>query len=173
MKKLLTVVFLAFCFTSFGQVSKELAKGVFVTFSQEPETVMHNNGPMEYKISTDDYLLSAQIFKNVIPNYSEYEVFKKNAAAAEIEDFEGGFIDGYIKFSYGDNVEKSKFKLGKYFGRNVKIELQFPEMEVPVQKSLKFVLVNNTMIRLEGGYVYESEVANREINAFLNSLHLK
>lgn len=173
MKKLFIIVFLAFCFTSFGQVSKELAKGVFVTFPQEPETVMHNNGPTEYKLSNDDYLLAAQIFKNAIPNYSEYEALKKNASAAEIEEFEGGYIDGYIKFSYGDNVEISKFKLGKYFGRNVKIEIQYPEMEVPVKKSLKFVLVNNTMIRLEGGYVYESDLANREINSFLNSLTLK
>lgn len=173
MKNLFTLTLLAFCFTGFGQLTKELVKGVVVTFPQEAETVVHNNELIEYKVSTDDYLLSAQIFKNVIPNYSEFEVFKKSATTAAIEEFEGSFIDGYIKFLYGENVKKSKFKLGKYLGRSMKIEKQYPEIEVPAKLSLKFVLVNDTLIRLEGGYLYESEVANKEINAFLNSLRLK
>ena len=138
MKKLLSVAFYVICFTSFGQVTKEVTKGVLVTFPQEPERILHENGSLEYKISTDDYLLSAQIFEDVLPEYSEYKEFKKSATPAQIEELEGGFIDGYIQYLYGKNFEKSNFKLGKYFGRNVKAEVTFPEIEVPVKKRLKF-----------------------------------
>lgn len=173
MKKILAVIFFVICFTSFGQVTKEIIKDVFVTFPEEPERILHENGPLEYLISTDDYLLSFQIFEDVLPNYSEYEKHKKNATPAQIEEFEGGFIDGYLQYRFGENFEKSNFKLGKHFGRNVKAEVTLPEIEIPAKKRLKFVLINNTMIVLEGGYLYESETTNQVIAVFLNSLKLK
>ncbi len=173
MKKILAVALFVICLTSFGQVTKEIIKDVFVTFPVEPERIQHEKGQLEYEISTDDYLLSVQISENVLPNYSEYKEFKKSATPAQIEELEGDFIDGYIQYLNGENFEKSNFKLGKYFGRNVKAEVTFPEIEVPVKKRLKFIFINNTMVVLEGGYLYESEAANQVISTFLNSLRLK
>lgn len=172
MKKLLTVAFFMICFTSFGQVTKEIIKDVFVTFPEEPERIPHEKGQLEYKISTDDYLLSVKIYEDVLPNYSEYEKHKKNATPAQIEEFEGEFIDGFIQYLYGGNFEKSNFKLGEYFGRHAKAEITLPEIEIPAKINLKNVLINNTMIVLEGGYLYESERTNQIIAAFLNSLKL-
>lgn len=175
MKYFLTFAFLFFCVLIKAQNTIELEKGVYVTFPEEPERILYEDESLQYRLSTDDYVLSVVINKNVMPNYSKYEDLKKNkrVSPAQIEEFEGDFIDGYIQYLFETNHEKSNFKLGNYFGRNIKTETIFPEIEVPAKRFLKMVLINNTLITLDAGYLYESEATNQVKEKFLNSLRLK
>ena len=175
MKHFLIFAFLFFCLLVKGQNTIEIEKGVYVTFPQEPERILYEDESEQYRLSTDDYILSIVINKNVMPNYSKYEDLKKSkrVSPAQIEEFEGDFIDGYIVYLFGENHKKSNFKLGKYFGRNIKTKTTYPEIEVPAKRFLKMVLINNTMITLDAGYLYESELTNQIIDEFLNSLRLK
>lgn len=112
--------------------------------------------------------------KDVLPNYKEYQFARERASEATVEKAEGDFLDGFIEYMFEDEgYTKTSFKIGKYYGRNVKTENLIPEINEFAKRTIKIILVNNTLILMDGGYLYELESTNQIIDEFMNSLRIE
>lgn len=159
----------------FGQTTKEIDNGLFVTFPNTPE-YQANSQATSYVAKSDNCFFMAMVLRNQIPNYDQYVLAKKKWTQAELKKVEDSFLDNAVKgkLDYtGNKGTVSEIKIGSFSGRKIEYSAVNPATGERGKRFSIMLLVRDKMVSFECWYLKENTTANNEKNDFLNSIKAK
>lgn len=159
----------------FGQITKEVENGIFVTFPTNPEYTLTSKST-SYSCKTDNCMFMVIMQKNIIPNYEKYLASKKNWSAAEIKTVEDSFLDSAVKgkLDYtGNEGQVIKIRKGPFNAREVSYSAINPATGERGKRFSTIILVRDKLVSFEVFFLLDNSSAEREKNLFLESISVK
>lgn len=176
MKKLLILCFLALVSNLiFGQNTKEVENGIFVTFPTSPAYTLTSKTPA-YTSKTENCLFIVLIQPNIIPNYDKYLESKKNWTPNELKTVEDSFLDGAVKgkLDYtGNKGQVLEIRKGPFNAREVSYSAINPATGERGKRFSTIILVRDKLVSFEVFFLLDNSSAEREKNLFLESISVK
>lgn len=177
MKRLFSLVLFIHIFSTlvFCQVEKEVDNGIFVTFPKAPE-YSANLSASTYIAKTNNCIYIVLLQRNIIPNYNQYVVARKNWTNAEIKIVEDSFLDNAVKgkLDYTGSVGTvNEITIGRYRGRKTEYSAINP---VTGEKGRRFsivLLVRDKLINFDCWLLNDTTDSITQKNEFFNSITYK
>lgn len=156
----------------FGQVTKEVENGLFVTFPSTPEYQVNMQTASYIDKSTNCFFI-VLVQRNVIPYYDKYVLAKKKWTQSEVKKVEDALLDNAAKATLdytGNKGTIAEIKIGLYSGR--KIEYSAINLATG-ERGKRFsimLLVRNRLVNFKCWYLKDNTIAKAEKDSFLNSI---
>lgn len=156
----------------FSQVEKEVDNGIFVTFPTTPEYSINQNNST-YVAKTSNCFFMVLLQRNIIPNYNQYVLARKNWTKAEIKKVESSFLDNAVKgkLDYTGNTGiVSEIIIGKYRGRKIEYSAINPATGERGKRFSIMLLVRDKLINFDCWLLNNTSNSTEQKDEFFRSI---